>query len=1197
MTPAGITSAPAIVLHALTCGLALMGLLTGQRCGAAAAVIRGPGGPHPNLEDQIERPLRYHPDGTDFVITNGGVFFNRPLYGGYTSFRADAGDVPEFSLYQRGRCGNLRLGWTSGGQAKWLHEAGEVVARYRSGAMLYEVHDPLLGDGVLKVEAIGTRAAEGLLVRAELIGASNNVELIFAFGGVNGMRGRRDGDIGTENIPISEFFQLRPEQCRDNAVALVSNSFAVRGRPGVIAGVISTASTLSVATANSWSRADALVASANAEAEEPVVLGQVPLAAGVPVVIGVQRLASSDNADEVLEIYREVARQAGGPAVDARLSEAWRPDELGELFNAEEARRRAVAEQIKVETPDPFINAAVPALNIAADAVWDEAAAAFMHGAVAWRVRLLGWRVAYAGDALGWHDRTRRHFEGYATGQNTDPVQETIPPPEYSANLSRNETALHSNGDLTRSHYDMNLVGVDTFFRHLLWTGDLDYARRMWPVIERHLAWERRLFRREFGADKLPLYEAYCCIWASDDVAYNGGGTTHSSAYNYYQNRMAARVAKLIGEDPVPYEEEAELIAKGMRCELWLLDRGWYAEYRDLLGLQQVHPNAAAWTFYHTVDSEVPTPQEAWQMTRFVDTQIARIPLRSPGVPEGFFTMPTSSWMPYSWSVNNVVMGEAMHTALAYWQANRPETGFARFKGAVLDSMFLGLCPGNVGMATSFDAYRGESQRDFGDGIGITSRALVEGLFGVKPDLLAGELLIRPGFPKDWEHASMVHQDVTLRFRREGLSDTYTLQSRFPKPVRLRLEVPALRDAVADVSVNGEAAQWQVVEDSVELPRISIEASPAAMHNVVIHWQGKPPANPPGLVVVNRHAELKVDCETTIAAMSDPQAALGGREDGSADPAVAGAARWVGRSEAQRDTRVSGHVIEGVASGTPGHRTVFAKVEQGDLRWWQPVQIEIREDVAAVDPIDWTKPAEGLLEPVDLTGHFNDRVTQIFRNEYLSPRSPFCSLAVPKQGIGSWCHPADTFEVDDSGLRAAAARSGGRIILPNGVPLATPGDLDANNILFTSQWDNYPAEASVPLSGRASHAFLLMTGSTRAMQSQFDNGEVVVTYTDGSTDRLALRNPATWWPIEQDYFIDDYAFRFRGSLPPRVDLKTGRVRVLDAESFKGQGREVPGGAATVLNLPLNPGKELKSLTVRALANEVVIGLMAVTVAR
>lgn len=40
-----------------------------------------------------------------------------------------------------------------------------------------------------------------------------------------------------------------------------------------------------------------------------------------------------------------------------------------------------------------------------------------------------------------------------------------------------------------------------------------------------------------------------------------------------------------------------------------------------------------------------------------------------------------------------------------------------------------------------------------------------------------------------------------------------------------------------------------------------------------------------------------------------------------------------------------------------------------------------------------------------------------------------------------------------------------------------------------------------------------------------------------------------------------------------------------------------GGAATVLDLPLREDKELKSLTVRTLANEVVIGLMAVTLKR
>jgi hypothetical protein len=99
-----------------------------------------------------------------------------------------------------------------------------------------------------------------------------------------------------------------------------------------------------------------------------------------------------------------------------------------------------------------------------------------------------------------------------------------------------------------------------------------------------------------------------------------------------------------------------------------------------------------------------------------------------------------------------------------------------------------------------------------------------------------------------------------------------------------------------------------------------------------------------------------------------------------------------------------------------------------------------------------------------------------------------------------------------------------------------------------------------------------MAGSTGALQSRFDNGEVIATYADGSTAKLTLRNPENWWPIDQDYFMDDYAFRRDGPIPPRVDLRTGKIRILDVESFKGKGGKIPGGAATVLDLPLDPAR-------------------------
>jgi len=1037
------------------------------------------------LTNNIDRPLRYWPVAGDFVITNGAEFFNRPLYGLNSAFRIDGGDKPEFSLYLPGRGGNWRFGIKTSAGIKWLNDAAQIIARYRPGSMVYQIRDPLLGDGKLDLIALPLSEAKGLIVRAELRGMTNAVELIWAFGGANGMKGQRGGDIGCERQPVAQFFQLKPEQCKGNDFSIATNTFILQSKTAAIAGIFPVDAKLQIADAAKWSSPAELFSSANGKAELPVVIGGLNLQNGCE-----EFLALKVDDDEKI-----VA------------------SDLPQLFSAAENHRRAIAEKVIVETPDPFINAAAAALNLAADAVWDDKQQSFMHGAVAWRTRLLGWRGPYVGDELGWHERTAAHFAGFAKNQNTNPIPEAIPPADEQFNLARSEAAIHSNGDMSHNHYDMNLVAVDAFFRHVLWTGDTNFAAQMWPVIERHLAWERRLFRREFGDDKLPLYEAYAAIWASDDLNYNGGGTAHASAYNYFANKMAARVSRMLGKDAAIYENEAALILRGMNKYLWLANEGNFAELKDLLGLQLVHPNSGLWTFYHALDSEVPTSAQAWQMARWIDDNIAHIPIRGANVPdENLFTLPETSWMPYQWSLNNVVMAEAAHTALGFWQANRSETAFQLFKGELLDSDFLGLCPGNFGCMTSHDMARGEAQRDFADAIGINSRALIEGLFGIRPDALAGELKIIPGFPAKWNCARIHHPDFNFEFLRDGLNETYLVEPKFSKLMALDLQICAM-GSEPEIFINGQPAQWSWVAGLFGNQRIEIKHSAAEKFEVTVNWK-----------------------------------------NGTGTPV---------RMEEKLAPRLS------------------------------------KEGRGARATFDWSQKISGdvKFEAVNLAPYFNDNVTQIFRNEYRAPRSPFASLATPKQGIGGWCEPNASFDVDDSGVREFATKNSGKIILPDGILLATPGVSGGKNIIFTSQWDNYPREFSVPLSGKSSHAFLLMAGSTGALQSRFDNGEVMVTYADGSTTKLILRNPANWWPIDQDYYIDDFAFARPEPLPVRVDLKTGKIRVLEMNSFKGTGGKISGGAATVLDLPLDATKELKSLTVRTLANEVVIGLMSVTLER
>jgi hypothetical protein len=142
------------------------------------------------------------------------------------------------------------------------------------------------------------------------------------------------------------------------------------------------------------------------------------------------------------------------------------------------------------------MNALGPALSIAADAVWEDPS--FMHGAVAWRMRLNGWRGAYLADVMGWHDRARKHFNGYALSQVTTPASGPVVADtalHLGRQLERLGTSLFSSGyisrnpggDLRAHHYDMNLVFIDQLLNHFNWTGDTAYVKQMWPLLVRHL--------------------------------------------------------------------------------------------------------------------------------------------------------------------------------------------------------------------------------------------------------------------------------------------------------------------------------------------------------------------------------------------------------------------------------------------------------------------------------------------------------------------------------------------------------------------------------------------------------------------------------------------------------------------------------------------------------------------------------------
>ena len=743
---------------------------------------------------------------------------------------------------------------------------------------------------------------------------------------------------------------------------------------------------------------------------------------------------------------------------------------------------RQLSQRVQFETPDPYINTLGSALAFAADGDWD--GKTWLHGCVGWRMPLAGWRAAYVGDVLGWNDRQRSHFDAYAKSQVTS-VEPTIPHPSQDSalNLARAEkrwgTQMYSDGYICRNperndqmhHYDMNLNYIDELLWHFQYDADTAYMRKMWPVITSHLAWEKR----NYDPDGDHLYDAYCCIWASDALYYSGGAVTHSSAYNYRGNKLAARIAEILGEDPRPYAQEAEAILKAMNERLWMPGKGVWAEYQDAMGLKRLHESPAVWSVYTPIDCGACTPEQAFEATGWVNSHIPRIRVED----TEYHTIATSNWMPYSWSINNVAAAEVMHTALAFFEAGRNEEAYRLMMGNILDQMYYGASPGNFGQISYYDAARGECYRDFGDCIGISSRTLVQGLFGIIPQALDGQCIIRPGFPSDWDSVSIKTPYLTYRYTRKNGKDCYEITQNFRQPLKIILRQNLGLGHYRDIE--GTTEQHQVIE--VEKP-----------------------------YYVERLSHPKV---------------LGKRKLGIDEP-------------------------------------------------------NLQEPTI----------------PQTIDQFFNSNVDDIFKNQYLSPRPQTTTLQIPTQGIGEWCHPQLTADINDSVFRSLIVDD--KLVL-GGITFRTPRQ--GQNIVYTSLWDNYPDAVTIPLKGKASMAHLLMAGSTNHMQSRIDNGLVIVTYTDKSSDTLTLRNPDNWCPIEQDYYVDGKAFYTAKHRPLRVCLGKATAEgspIVSRDlgktlSIQGvYGREIPGGAAQILSMPLNPQKKLRSLTLRTLSNDVVIGLMAVS---
>lgn len=1152
----------------------------------------------------LERVLRYSPQEKAINLLTGNKKYNKALYSSGSSFRLEAGDLPAFAVYMNGMAGNLKLGIIAGTSSKWLYELQDVKTSFSPGTILYELKDPILGTGSIFLTVTTTAETQSAILKISASGTPGNIELFAAYGGASGLLLENNGDLGAAQ---ESAFELIPGNCSSNIFTIKKSSFKLTfgggGNIRQIEGVFPADMKLKLVSAEKMT---------------------TPLSMFSTLPSTISTICGKLNLKVGKTQYFLLRNPLKSPATSY--------SKLHILFDKTQQEKQLLNNRLQINTPDAYVNTVGGAIAVATDALWT--GSYFAQSAVASRNVPNAANVAPLAGILGWKDRTKEHFLS---------LVKTIEQNELAAT---HDTVAHSTKVKTL-HADLGLRTYDALLQYLEWNGDLDLAKQIWPLLTKHLAWEKA----SFDSDGDGLYDAYNALDNSMSLYYSGGGVAYATALNYRANRLAANIGRRIGMNGSIYKLEADKIYKALHTKLWLPKKGIPAEYIEANGKKATHASPSLWSIYYGIDSKVLNWGQAYEATRFIDKEFPHIPVRAKGWSEqDLYALPSTTWQPYVQGQNNVSMRDQLYAALAYWKTGRSTEAYTLFRSALISSMFMGTSPGNFEEYSFYDAHTGSTGRDNGESIALAGKAIIEGLYGIQPNGMADTLTINPGFPKMWNQASVHLPELSYNFNRNGLTETYKITLNDKKGQALRLLVPANSVAVKSVTVNGQKANWKSSQTPAGYPILELIAPRDKSFDVEINWEGLLP-DVPLVKQAYKGAPFAVYFSlATIEDYADPQRVLSG-------------IRVVDKQSLNVD-RIVGD----------GEASIFLKLRQRDFTWWQAIPLDIKPDMEInytdqsapglhfrvtsnegilkrglirinpgpgeyVMPLeinkgesrDITVPAQftrsgtnkvrieyrkdevveasivnwfGLndryaFEKVSLKPYYNDKVGSIFKNQYLHPRSNTITMQLPIQGVGNALTPYVSPNIDDSGIRRMAFANG-HIMLPNRVPLETPGVASVNNIIYTSLFNNYPDSVSVPLRGHSGHAYLLMAGSTSAMQSGQINALIRVIYTDNSSTVLELKNPENWWPIEQDYYIDGAAFSTGQPMPFRVYLKSGMVgrNVTNYTLINNfSKRIIDGGAATVVDLPLDANKELRELRVVPVAQDVVVGLMSLTLQR
>jgi len=733
------------------------------------------------------------------------------------------------------------------------------------------------------------------------------------------------------------------------------------------------------------------------------------------------------------------------------------------------------------------------------------------------------------------------------------------------------------------------------------------------------LLWEERCL----DPDGDGLYENWLNTWVSDAHWYSGSGCIQASVYNWRANALMADIAPRLGRDPSVFERRAERIKRACHSRLWVADEGLYAEYEDALGHRRLHTAPEQASIYHPIDFGFCDDVQSYQMLRYAEHAIRN---ETSVGPRGGRLVWSSNWLPPLYSSLGLYPQETINLLLCYYRLGLTAKADELLRG-VEASFVRGPCPGGLAHNQRPDGSHFGST-DFTDTTSMFVRTVVEGLFGIRMDVPHGRVTVQPAFPRDWGHAAIEAADIGYRYEWDGHTERLDITT--PRQLAYQVRLLARSAQVQAVRVSGAEAGFRM-KAGVGCPWVVVEVPAGTQAQVEVTYgeAALPSLTFAPVAAIGREYTVQAR-HGRIIGLHDPQGVL-------------------------RDAQITGSSCAARMEAKPGWHTFFVQVVAGRARAWMPVDVELRPPVeigkvhlstdgvqarcicvlrnngeraqrlvgrlqiagassdfdcrpgphsespelsvdihdawrlspgsnvlsAEVDGpdatllqasvVDWQLadklPAVAsslkVARPLPLGDLLNQELLKLHDQSYVSPRPATYSIMVCENGRSLWDWNANGYCV----VKPRTDRlqgTNGLFVSDVGVPFAVPEA--AANACFTSLWDNFPARVSIPVGARARKLYFLIVATTNPMQSRIENARLTVHLADGETRVLSLVNPDNL----DDWLCDRFAL-------------SGFVQFLGDKTH-----------ALIVDLDLERETEVASIDLECMSNEVLVGLLGVT---